>query len=242
MAWDDKKVMLVDGSATLRYYYGILLKRLAFTVMVAESGEEALKIIQNTVPALILTDVTLPRMSGIEFIQTIKGSALTSAVPVIAFVGQSDASVRSSCLSIGCVDFLTKRVDPDHLYRSIQAALEPKPRGHMRLNMPLKVVVGDGTSQGGAERTEYATTISEGGLYLRTLFPRPKNSFTPVRIIIKNRTVRAQAAVLYSHAMEGGFFKEPGMGMKFIEISPEDRSFVRRFIKEQLTSDIVIGT
>lgn len=41
--------------------------------------------------------------------------------------------------------------------------------------------------------------------------------------------------------MEGGFFREPGMGMRFVDISPEDRTFVRHFIKEQLTSDIVIG-
>jgi hypothetical protein len=48
--------------------------------------------------------------------------------------------------------------------------------------------------------------------------------------------------VLYSHAMEEGTFREPGMGMKFVEISEEDRSFLRSFIKAQLTSDIMPGS
>ncbi len=242
MAWDGKTVMLVDGSATLRYYYGILLNRLAFKVMVAESAEEASTFMEMAVPSLILSGISLPGMSGIDFIKTIKGSDRTKAVPIIVLADREDVAVRSECLSMGCAGFLVKHVEPGQLYRTIQAALEPRPREHIRLSMPLKVVVGDGTSQGGAERTEYATTISEGGLYLRTLFPRPKNTFTPIRIFVKDRAIKAKASVLYSRALEGGVFREPGMGMKFIEISQENRNFLKRFIKEQLTFDIAIGS
>lgn len=242
MTWDGKTIMLVDGSATLRYYYGILLKRLAFTVMIAESADEASTLMERTVPSLILTDISLPGMSCVDFIKMIRGSDRSKAVPVIVLSDREDSVARSACLSMGCTDFLTKHIEPGHLYRTIQAALEPRPREHIRLSMPLKVVVGDGTSQGGAERTEYATTISEGGLYLRTLFPRPKNTFTPIRIFIRDRAIKAKTSVLYSRALEGGVFREPGMGMKFIEISQENRNFLRRFIKEQLTFDIAIGS
>ncbi len=71
MSWVGRTVLLVDGSATMRYYYAILLKRLEFTVMVAESAEEALTLMENTVPSLILTDIVLPKMSGIDFINTV---------------------------------------------------------------------------------------------------------------------------------------------------------------------------
>jgi CheY-like chemotaxis protein len=241
MSWDGRTVLLVDGSATLRYYYAILLKRLEFIVMVAESAEEALMLMENTIPSLILTDIVLPQMSGIDFIKAVKISDRIKQVPIIVLADQDDAAARSACLRIGCLDFLIKRVEPGHLYRSIQSAFVPTPRAYIRVSMPLKVVVGDGTSQGGAERTEFASTISEGGIYLRTLFPRPKDSSTPLRILIKNRSIKAKATVVHCRTMEGGVFREPGMGMRFIEISPEDRTFVRHFIKEQLTSDIVIG-
>jgi twitching motility two-component system response regulator PilH len=241
MVWENRMVMLVDGSATLRYYYGILLKRLDFTVTAAGSAEEALAFLKDMLPSLILTELPLPGMSGIDFIRTIKGSDKTRRVPVIVFSDREDAEARAACLGMGCADFLIKNAEPGNIYRTMETALQPRPREHIRLSVPLKVVVGDGTAQGGAARTEYATSISEGGLYLRTLYPRPKNSFTPISIFIKDRAIRATASVLYNRPMEGGVFKEPGMGLKFVDLSPLDRSFLRRFIKEQLTSDITIG-
>ncbi len=241
MSWDGRTVLLVDGSATLRYYYAILLKRLEFTVMIAASAEEALMLMQSTVPSLILTEIALLKMSGIDFIKTVKNSDRIKQVPIVVLADRDGAASRSTCLDMGCIDFLIKPVDPSRLYQSILSALVSTPRNHIRLSMPLKVVVGDGTSRGGAERTEFASTISEGGIYLRTLFPRPKDSSTPLRILIKDHSITVKAKVIYSRAMEGGLFREPGMGMRFLEISPGDRTFVRHFIMEQLTSDIVIG-
>lgn len=241
MRWDDKTVLIVDGSATLRYYYAILLKRFEFTVMVASSGEEALGLMESTIPSLILTDIILPQMSGIDLIKVVKSSDRIKHIPIIVLADRDDVATRSACLSMGCFDFLVKHVETGHFYRIIQSAFVETPRAHIRLSMPLKVFVGDGTSRGGAERTEFATTISEGGIYLRTLFPQPKDSSTPIRIFIRDRSIKAKATVIHSRAMMGGIFREPGMGMKFAEITPEDRTYVRHFVKEQLTSDIVIG-
>jgi len=241
MARELKIVMLVDGSATLRYYYGILLKRLAFNVMVAASAEEALEIIKDAAPSLVLIDSVLLQTGGPDFITRMKSRIPSDPVPVIVLADHGDTAKRKAFLGMGCADFLVKQGEPGRLYRSIEAALEPKPREHIRLNMPLKITLGDGTSKGGAERTEYVTTISEGGLYVRTLYPRPKNASTPVKLFLKHHTIRATTSVLYSQPLKGGVFCEPGMGMKFVEISQEDRAFMRRFIKEQLTSDLVIG-
>lgn len=238
---DGITVMLVDGSATLRYYNAILLQRLGFRVIIAESAREALTFMENGLPSIILTDMALPDMNGAAFIRTLKNAEGALMMPVIALTDREDRELRSACLDLGCSDCLIKHVEPGQLYQAIHKTLSPAPRAHIRLSLPLKVVVGDGTSQGGAERTEYTTTISEGGMYLRTLFPRPRDSCAPVTLFIRNRAVRTKAKVIYSRTMEGGLFREPGMGMKFLEISPEDRHLVRHFIKEQLTSDIVIG-
>jgi len=237
-----RTVLLVDGSATMLYYYGILLKRLEYVVFTAASAEEALKIMESTVPSLVLTAISLPKMGGIDYIKKIKGSDRTRAVPVIVLTAEEDAHIRSACLGLGCAAYLIKPVEPDHLFRTIQAALEPTPRVNIRLSTTLKAVVGEEATQDRAERSEYATTISEGGFYLRTLSPRPKNALIPVSIFIKDREIRAKAVVLYSHVMTEGTFREPGMGMRFVEISKDDRSFLRNFIIEQLTFDIMPGT
>lgn len=236
---ETRTVLIVDGSTTMLSYHGILLKRLEYKVLTASTPEEAVKIVERTVPSLILTAIEFARMSGIDFIKTIKGADRTRTIPVIVISAEENAAVRSTCLGMGCAAYLIKPVEPGNLYRTIQAATEPTPREHIRINTSLKALVSKGTAPGGAEQTEYATNISEGGLYLRTFSPHPKDALIPVKIFIKDREIRTQAVVLYSHGMEGGAFKEPGMGMKFIDISEDDRNFLRSFINELLTSDIM---
>ncbi len=236
-----KTIMLVDGSATMRYYYGILLKRLALTVMVAESAAEALAIMKDAAPDLILADTAILETGGAAFIKDVRSLSNSQPVPVIAFAERDAASSQEAMRRLGCSGFLIKHAEPGRLYQSIQASLERKPREFIRLHIPLKAKLGDGTSQGGVERTEYITTISEGGLYVRTLYPRPQNTSTPVVLFIRDRAIKAKASVLYSQTLQGGVFREPGMGMKFTVLSQEDRTFMRRFIKEQLTSDLVLG-
>jgi hypothetical protein len=107
------------------------------------------------------------------------------------------------------------------------------PRSNIRLGTSLKAVADN------VDRSEKATMISEGGLYLNTAVLRPKDAITPVRIFIKDREIKTMAVVLFSHTQGGGVRREAGMGLKSLEISDEDRKFLRNFIKEQLTSDIV---
>jgi len=237
-----RTVLLVDGSATMLYYHGILLKRLEYAVLTASSAEEALKIMEETMPSIVLTALLLPGMGGSDFIKKLKSYDRTAAVPVIVLTAEEDADVRSACLNMGCIAYMIKPAEPNRLFRTIQTALEPTPRANIRLNTSLKAVAGEEPARGLAEHTEYATTISEGGFYLRTLSPRPMHTLIPVRIFIKDHEITAKAEVLYSHVMKEGRFTVPGMGMKFVEISDEDRSFLRSFIMEKLTDDIMPGS
>jgi CheY-like chemotaxis protein len=62
---EARTVLVVDRSATMLYYHGILLKRLDYTVLTATSSEEALKITHIMSPSLILTAISFPSMSGL---------------------------------------------------------------------------------------------------------------------------------------------------------------------------------
>jgi len=146
--------------------------------------------------------------------------------------------VKDDCERLGCAAWFSKDVEPDALYRKLQSLVEATPRQHIRLNTSVKVIVGDSTAMGGSARTEYASAISEGGLYVRTQYPQPQNALTPVRILLDGGEVRAKAVVLYSYAKNEGPYREPGMGLKFVEISDQDRRLIRQFIKDQLTRGI----
>jgi hypothetical protein len=146
--------------------------------------------------------------------------------------------VKEKCRRLGCAGWFTKDVEPDVLYRTLQAVSEAQPRQFIRLATSLRAVVGDGTSIGGSQRAESVTALSEGGLFIRTRYPQPRNTITPVRIDLNGEEIRAKAAVLYSSSGNEGPSGEPGMGLRFIEISDRDRGLLRRFIKDQLTKGI----
>jgi CheY-like chemotaxis protein len=233
-----RTILLVDSSASILFYLSMLLKRLEYKVTSARSAEDALRMMEDSVPSIILTETDLPRMSGVEFLKKIKGTARFKAIPVVILTSEKDPGMKAACTREGCAAYLSKPAEPDALYRTLQSVSESMPRTHIRLSASLTVIVGDDSAIGGTKRTEYATAISEGGLYIKTLYPQPRNAVTPLIIFINDRKIRVKAVVLYSFAKGQGPFEEPGMGMKFVEISDADRALIRDFIKEQLTRDI----
>lgn len=235
-----RSILLVDSSASLLFYLAMLLKRLEYKVMMAKSAEDALLIMEENLPSIVVTEMLLPHLSGIDFLKQVKDSVRFKAVPIVVLTSEKDPSMQETCMRMGCAAYLLKPVEPDALYRTLQAACESVPREHIRLNTSLKVIVGDDTAFGGASRTEYATAISEGGLFVRTLYPQPRNALTPIQVFINDKSIKVKAVVLYTYSLGEGPFKEPGMGMKFAEISDADRALIRKFIKEQLTKDIAV--
>lgn len=232
-----RTILLVDSSASILFYLGMLLKRLEYKVATAQSAKDALRLMEETPPSIVLADPSLPDLRGVNFVKRIKESPRFKEIPVIILTSDVDPGVYDICMRMGCAAYLFKPVEPEALYRTLQAASESVPRANIRLSTTLKVIVSDGSVMGGAKRTEYATAISEGGLYVRTLQPQPRNALASLRLFLNDKEILAKAVVLYTCSVEGSI-EEPGMGMKFVEISDSDRDLIRRFIKDQLTKDI----
>jgi len=231
-----RSVLLVDRSASLLFYIGMLLKRLEYKVATAQSAEDALRAMENALPSIVLSETTLASMTGIELLGRMKSSPRMKDVPVIMLTSQSDPGMKAACERLGCAGFLYKPVEPDLLYRKLQAVSEFIPRANIRLTTSLKAIATEGT---GVPRTETVTEISECGLFIRTIDPRPKDAMLRVRIVLPQKEIEAKAVVLYSFTAAAGPLKVPGMGMKFVEIEDADREAIRRFIKEKLVGDIV---
>jgi CheY-like chemotaxis protein len=237
---DQKKrfALLVDGYVKDLFTTGMVLQRLEYDVYIVNTAEDALTIMNAAKPVLVITELALPRASGLELLVRIKQDPKTKTIPVIIHTAAVDPAKERHCLASGCSAFLKKPVEPDVLFRAIQEATEITPRLHFRLKTLLPVMVGGQTMAGGVLPTEYVTEISESGVFVRTLNPRPLNGIFPVTIIIHSMPVKLRAVVLRSSGLNTGFFSEPGMGMKFVEISDTDRELVRNYIKGQLMKDI----
>ena len=241
METEDKKksfALLVDGYAKDLFTTGMILQRLNHDVYIVNSGEDALRIIDAALPVLIMTELTLPQMSGLELLIRVKHEPRTKNVPVIIHSAGDDEKKSELCRVSGCAAFLKKPVDPAMLYTVIQEATAPIPRQFIRLRTLLPAMIGGLTASGNVASTEYVTELSEGGIFVRTLHPRPLNSVLPVTIIIRSIPIKVKAMVVHSVSLAPGLFSEPGMGMKFIEISATDRQVLRNVIKGQILKDI----
>jgi CheY-like chemotaxis protein len=238
---ETRTILLVDSSASSLFFWRMLLKRLEYKVVAVRNAEEALRTMETTVPDAVLTDSSLPGMSGAELLAAMKITPRLKDVPVIILTAAEDRQEKEKCKRLGCAGWFTKDVEPDVLYRTLQAVSETgphQPRQFIRLSTSLRAVVGDGTTIGGSRRTESVTAISEGGLFIRTRYPQPRNTITPVRIDLGGVEISAKAVVLYSSSGNENPAGEPGMGMRFVEMSDHDRGLLRRFVKDQITKGI----
>ncbi len=80
---------------------------------VALDGEEALGIMAEETPNIVLLDVVMPGMDGYEVCRRMKADDSLKGIPVIFLTGNDSAEERSRGMALGAVDFLTKPVDPD---------------------------------------------------------------------------------------------------------------------------------
>jgi CheY-like chemotaxis protein len=240
---DRKKrsLLLVDGSATYLFYMTMLLKKLEYAVLTSTSAEDALKQLTGpeSLPELVITDTTLPNMSGIEMISQMRKNPKLKSLPVIIHSSETESAAKEACKLVDCTAYFRKPADPDSLYQALQTATEATPRQNIRIELSLDVEVGKSVSRG-ASRRETVTTLSEGGLYIQSLTPEPVHAVVPLKLFIRNRELKVTAVVLYSSVKIGGRHKVPGMGMKFLNISPEDKVFLHDFIQEQITKGLAL--
>ncbi|MBI4665747.1 MAG: response regulator [Nitrospinae bacterium] len=108
-------VMLVDDQEIARESYKDILKSLKVEFMEASNGYEALRMIMETTPNLIITDCRMPEMDGFEFLQSLKNSEKTANIPVIVATSSVGMEDSHKALNLGANDFITKPVAPNEL-------------------------------------------------------------------------------------------------------------------------------
>ena len=117
----------MDDERQNRQLLEVMLARGRLCPSTAASGEEALAIIAEHPPDLILLDIMMPGMSGYEVASKIKGNAATRNIPVIMVTALDDRDARMLGLNAGAEDFLSKPVDRAELCVRVRNLLASKP-------------------------------------------------------------------------------------------------------------------
>ncbi len=119
---DDKKVLIVDDDEMIRRQLGEALQRNFFNTMHAGSGEEALEIVQKEKVDVLLVDVKLPGMNGLELLRKVKVQSPTTEVIIITGFGNQEIAIQA--LRQGAIDYIEKPVVMDELNAALGRAIE----------------------------------------------------------------------------------------------------------------------
>lgn len=117
---DLKKLLIIDDEPPIREMLEMSLASEGFDVRTAGNGRDALKVFAEQRPKLILTDIKMPGMDGIEVLKQIK--ALDSEAEVIVITGHGDMDSAISAIRNGASDFITKPIRDEILMLSIERA------------------------------------------------------------------------------------------------------------------------
>ncbi len=119
---EHRSVLLVDDETDIREVLAISLRDMGYEVLEAENGEKALALFREKAPLIVLTDIKMPGMDGIEILKRIKHENPYAQVIMITGHGDTDIAVKS--LKYEAIDFITKPISNDSLEIALARANE----------------------------------------------------------------------------------------------------------------------
>jgi len=236
MAEKGKIVLLVDDVQLFLRLEETFFKRAGCRVLTAQSGREAIKLVQEKMPDLVLLDYYMPDMRGDKVIQALKADAKTKQIPIIIVSTSAKNEDIKACYEAGCADYITKPIQPDTVLARVASLLDISHRIHRRLPVNFRIEgeappltftgFSRNLSQGGISIE--AEQIIENGTRLRLWIPiLPKNSMIELcGEVVRSELDKMHAKYLY--------------GVKFIDVSREAQDALIEYLKKHLPEEQII--
>jgi two-component system cell cycle response regulator len=120
------KILIVDDVSTNRIVFKVKLTAAGYNSVMAGDGATCLRLAQSELPDLILLDLMLPDMSGIEVLRKLKEKPLTRRIPVVMFSSEHDTDQRLLALQAGAEDFLSRPIDDQTLLARLRGLLRAR--------------------------------------------------------------------------------------------------------------------
>ncbi len=192
-----KRVLIVDDEKKLVNILKGYLEQAGYAVVTAFDGQEALTVFRNTRPALVLLDLSLPGMDGLDVCRTLRKE---SNVPVIMVTARVEEADRLVGLELGADDYIVKPFSPREVVARVRAVLrrsEGKPERVETLTFgELAVDLGKHTVRVGERRLELTPTEFD---LLTVMMQDPGRAFTRLQLL---ENVQGQAFEGYERTID----------------------------------------
>ncbi len=118
-----KRILVVDDSSTIRKLINYILRKKDYHVTEAEDGIDALEKLIDTKVDLVIADLNMPNMDGIELVRSLRNNYYHLDTPIIMLTTTRDENLRKSALEAGVNLFLNKPIQPNILLYKVESLL-----------------------------------------------------------------------------------------------------------------------
>ncbi len=222
------KILLVDDMSNFLDLEVSFLRRKDCDILTASDGVDALKKAKLEKPDIILLDVEMPRMTGIECCRILKSDPALKHIPVIMV---TSTSKRDESFAAGADDFWQKPINESLFLDGIKKFVPIKERTDKRLAIGLQVDYRIGENKDKLVQA-FTKDLSHGGMFLITRDTLPIGSLFDIEFALPGvaRRIKAKVEVMREmrDEMEGHYVG--GMGLSYREVAAEDQQALDDFI------------
>lgn len=161
-----KKILVVDDNDQTLQLIGYILRGQGYEVLNAMMGAEALNLALSEKPDLVVLDLMMPDMDGLEVCRLMRADLRMAHIPIVMLTAKAHPSERAEGLRAGADDYITKPVDPVDLAVRVKAALQ-RPRGEQQPTS-LLVEIANGSMMTAGAALVWILSIDDEGRNLRS--------------------------------------------------------------------------
>lgn len=220
-----KKILIVDDSPFMLKVTEDMLTRSGYDVSTAKDGQEACSEVQSNKFDMIITDMNMPVMDGLELTQKVRTFPGCRFLPVLMVSGEGDEEKKTQAKKLGVSTFLSKPLDENKLKSILHIVLSK--RKSPRVRIKVEVFYGKNPMLSG-----YTMNMSTGGVYIETDSPLPAGESISLKLFLSenNAPLECSGKVAWVNPASKPIVDDhpPGMGVEFF--SGVDEAEIRSFL------------
>ena len=121
---EHKRLLLIDDDPNLILLVKDYLEFRGYEVITAENGREALEVLEQEIPDMIICDVMMPEMDGYAFVNQVRQEERTSWIPILFLSAKGQSGDKIKGLNIGADVYMVKPFEPEELVAQVEASLK----------------------------------------------------------------------------------------------------------------------
>ncbi len=118
------RILIIDDDIEFANLLRLHLVAVGYAAVVAEDAVEGGKVLLARPPALILCDINMPYMNGLDLMSLMQSDARSASIPVVFISGRTDGETMAKAVKLGAADFLAKPITREQLLESVKACLQ----------------------------------------------------------------------------------------------------------------------